>query len=217
MQGLVVRNVWFRYSRSKGFVLRGLSMGAKPGDVVLILGRNGSGKSTLLKVLAGVLEPSEGEVLIDGLEASRVVGRLTGMALQDPMHQFSFATVLEEVSTPLRIRSTRAGEEDALKLLRTLGLEGLAGRSPYTLSSGEARLLTVAAAVAGKPRLVLLDEPFSGIDPNQALLIAGIIDEVTSAGSIVLVTSLLAARNVAEELLNPSRLYVLECGRLTTL
>lgn len=214
MQGLVVRNLWFKYPRSKEFVLRGLSVEVGPGEVVLILGRNGSGKSTLLKVLAGVLEPSEGEVLIDGVEASKAVGRFTGMALQDPMHQFSFTTVLEEVSAPLRIRSAGAGEGEALRLLHTFGLEGLARRSPYTLSSGEARLLTVAAAVAGRPRLILLDEPFSGVDPHQASLIAGIVNEVASSGSIVVVTSLLAARDVVEGLLSPSQRYVLEGGRL---
>ncbi len=215
MQGLIVRNLWFKYPRSKEFVLRGLSMDAGPGEVVLILGRNGSGKSTLLKVLAGVLEPSEGEVLIDGVKASKAVGKLTGMALQNPIHQFSFITVLEEVSAPLRIRFAGDVDREALRLLRRFGLEGLAWRSPYTLSSGEARLLTVAAAVAGRPRLVLLDEPFSGIDPHQASLIAGVVSEAASLGSVVIITSLLAARGVVEGLLSPSQRYVLEGGRLT--
>ena len=187
------------------------------GEVILVLGRNGSGKSTLLKILAGVLEPSKGKVLIGCVKASEVAGKLTGMALQDPIHQFSFTTVLEEVGVPLKIRSRNGGRERALRLLHTLGLEGLAERSPYTLSSGEARLLTIAAAVAGRPRLVLLDEPFTGVDPNQAILIAEIVRRTASSGSMVVVTSLLAAREVAEGLLNPSQNLVLEDGRLMDL
>ncbi len=214
MQGLIVRDLWFKYPGSRKFVLCGLDMKVTSGEVVLVLGRNGSGKSTLLKILAGVLEPSRGEVLIDQVRASKVAGKLTGMALQDPMHQFSFTTVLEEVVVPLRIRSGGKGRKYALRLLRRLGLEGLAGRPPYTLSSGEARLLTIAAAVAGRPRLVLLDEPFTGVDPYQALIIAEIIRETALSGSMVVVTSLLAAREAVERLLNPSQRHKLEDGRL---
>ncbi len=217
MQGLIARNLWFKYPGGKEFVLRGLDMEAMPGEIILILGRNGSGKSTLLKVLAGVLEPSEGEVLIGSAKAPEVAGKLTGMALQDPMHQFSFATVLEEVSVPLKIRSGEGEKEHALRLLRTFGLEGLAGRSPYTLSSGEARLLTVAVAVAGRPKLVLLDEPFAGVDPHQSLLIAEVAKRVASLGSIVVITSLLAAREDVEGLLEPTQRYVLDGGRLVSL
>ena len=217
MQGLLVHNLWFKYPRSKEFVLRDLNMEVAPGKVVLILGHNASGKSTLLKILAGTLEPSKGEVLIDHMKASKIAGKLTGMALQDPMHQFSFNTVLEEISTPLRARSGSEEVKHALSLLHKLGLEELAERSPYTLSSGEARLLTIAAAIAGEPRLILLDEPFTSVDPHQALLIANIIRKTASSGSIVMVTSLLAARKTVERLLNPSQRYVLGNGRLTNL
>jgi len=217
MQDLIVRNLWFKYPGTERFVLRGLNMEVTSGEVILVSGRNGSGKSTLLKILAGVLEPSKGKVLIDCVKASEVAGKLTGMALQDPMHQFSFTTVLEEVGVPLKIRSGNGEVEHALRLLRTLGLEGLAERSPYTLSSGEARLLTIAAAVAGGPRLVLLDEPFTGVDPHQAILIAEIVRRTASSGSMIVVTSLLAAREVAEGLLNPSQNLVLEGGRLMDL
>jgi len=217
LQGLVVRNLWFKYPRGKEFVLRGLNMEVASGEVVLVLGHNASGKSTLLKILAGVLEPSKGEVLIDCTKASKVAGKATGMALQDPMHQFSFTTVLEEVSVPLRIRSISGEVKHALSLLHKLGLEKLARRSPYTLSSGEARLLTIAAAVVGEPRLILLDEPFTGVDPHQALLIVDIIRKTASSGSIVMVTSLLAARETVEGLLSPSQHYVLENGRLVNL
>ncbi len=217
MRGLKVNNLWFKYPGCKDYVLRGLDMEVMPGEIVLVVGRNGSGKSTLLKILAGILEPCKGEVLIDGSKASEVSGVLTGMAFQDPMHQFSFPTVIEEVSIPLRIRSKDTNEERGLSPLGRLGLGELARRSPHSLSFGEARLLTIAAAIAGGPRLILLDEPFTGIDPREAILIAETVREIASSGSIVVATSLTAAHRIAERLLKPTQCYVLQDGRLSNL
>ncbi len=157
------------FSRTKGFpVLSDLSMEVRTGERVHILGENGAGKSTLLKVITGLLRPDSGEV--DVLSKSRpkpeqLKGRI-GLLLQNPVRQLFENTVYEEVAFSLKRQGLSAAETEkrATNALALCGLLHLRGRSPFNLSYGEKHRVTLASVMAIEPQVLLLDEPFSGLD-----------------------------------------------------
>ncbi|BAA81421.2 conserved hypothetical protein [Aeropyrum pernix K1] len=131
-----------------------------PRGVTAILGANGSGKTTLLKLAARLLKPDRGSV-----EGPRRVGA----ALQNPYLGFLGPTVAEDLAR------TAGGRGEALKLLREAGLEYASERSPYTLSMGEARILSVLMAISWGPEAVVIDEPTSGLDGSGKRWLASLI------------------------------------------
>ncbi|BAN90973.1 ATP-binding cassette domain-containing protein [Aeropyrum camini] len=142
-----------------------------PTGVTAVLGANGSGKTTLLKLAARLLKPDKGLV---------IGPRRVGAALQNPYLGFLGPTVAEDLAR------TAGGRGAALSLLREAGLEYAAERSPFTLSMGEARILSVLMAVSWQPEAVVIDEPTSGLDVSGrrwlARVIAGLDTPVLIAG-----------------------------------
>lgn len=138
-------------------VFDGLSVEIETGRTVAVCGANGTGKSTLLRLLAGLLEPDEGTIAIEGEEPT------VGLAPETPADGLFAATVREEVAFFPTNRDLDV-EEHVTEALAALGIEHLADRSPQTLSEGQKRLVTVAAVLSGAPDVVGLDEPTSGLD-----------------------------------------------------
>jgi iron(III) transport system ATP-binding protein len=133
-------------------VLRGVSLDVPAGETLALLGPSGSGKTTLLRIVAGLEGVDAGAVLLGGEDVSRTPprGRGIGMVFQD-LALWPSMTVEEHLG--------------GSALLPRFALEGLGRRRPSELSGGEKQRLALARAVAHDPRLVLLDEPFSGLDP----------------------------------------------------
>jgi iron(III) transport system ATP-binding protein len=161
---LVVRSV----SRAFGgrTVVRDLSLVVEAGQVTCLLGPSGCGKSTTLRMIAGVETPDRGEILIDGEE---VFGqrnlppeaRGVGLMFQD-FALFPHLTVAQNVGFGLRDPAGRAARIDAL--LERVNLSGFQEKHPHELSGGEQQRVALARALAPKPRVMLMDEPFSGLD-----------------------------------------------------
>lgn len=187
-----------------------LDLELRAGEVVALTGQNGAGKSTLLMTLAGLLPPAAGtvEALDHGDPAgwsSRDLASRFGVVFQNPEHQFVAPTVRDELAagTPEHPDgSSAAARVDAL--LERLGLRGLASVSPYALSGGEQRRLSVATALAAAPPVLLLDEPTFGQDARTWAALAALIAEHRDAGgAIVMAThdraliAALGAREVA--------------------
>lgn len=181
--------------------LRGVDLDIEPGELVALLGPSGTGKSTLLKVMAGLLRPSAGQVLVGG----RDIGRMTpaelrryraldvGIVLQDPLaNLLPYATVFENIVFAAE-GARSLGNTPTLtesELVEVLGLDQVAGHTIATLSGGEQQLAALASGAAGGARLLLIDEPTSGLDPKERDRVAGALHDLhaRSGATIVMVT-----------------------------
>jgi energy-coupling factor transport system ATP-binding protein len=190
-----------------------LDLQVRGGEVVALTGPNGAGKSTLMLTLAGLLPAAAGTVsaLDQGDPAgwsSRELAARLGVVFQNPEHQFVAATVRDELAAGVGERDRDAARLDAL--LDRLGLRGLAAVSPYALSGGEQRRLSVATALAAAPPLLLLDEPTVGQDSRTwAALVALLAEHRDAGGAVVMAThdrALIAALDAREVVLDaPAR------------
>ncbi len=189
----------------------GISFRANPGSLVCILGGNGSGKSTLLHVLAGLLKP-EGQVSVLGYRLPEEVDRLRpdlAYLPQEPDAYILGSTVLEDLCLGLA-PGVEEARSRALELAGRFGIASLLDRPVQQLSHGEKRKLCLASALTARPRLLLMDEPESGLDYSGILELRRIIKDNKAAGlSQVLV---LHDLDVLGDL--PDLFLVLESGRL---
>ncbi len=169
--------------------LRGLDLRVKPGEVVGLLGPNGAGKSTTMKICAGVARPSSGQVHLAGIDLGvDPVGarRLLGY-VPDVGGLFPRLTGWEHLELAARLHAlTAAWLPRAHELVGSLGLGDAAGRRTSTYSHGMSRKLSLAIAALPRPRLLLLDEPFDGVDPAGAVAVREIIADAVAGGAGVL-------------------------------
>jgi energy-coupling factor transport system ATP-binding protein len=193
---LIARGLRFRYPGADDDVIRDSTVVLREGEAVAMTGPNGAGKSTLLLILAGLLRPGAGSVIAPALDPSRraladwPARRLpanVGMVFQDPEHQF----VARRVGDDVVIGPERAGVPAAIarrrgdELLERLGLADLRDANPYTLSGGEQRRLGIAAALAARPRALIVDEPTYGQDASTFREIARILGEERDRGTAI--------------------------------
>ncbi len=167
-----VRHVYALGAPFEVAALRGVSLVVEPGEILVIVGGTGSGKSTLIQHLNLLLEPTSGEVLVDGVDARTLnrgeLRRRVGLVFQFPEAALFAPTVAEDVAfAPRRMGlSEDEVESRALNALRTLGIEHLAQRSPFSLSGGEKRRVAISGVLAMRPEVLVLDEPTAGLDPR---------------------------------------------------
>jgi len=195
-------------------VLRVGELGVETGEVLAVIGPNGAGKSTLLQVAALVLRPSQGEVLFDGAPVgvdTLATRRRLAIALQAP--HLIHASVLENAALGLRLRGVAAAERRrrALDWLRRFGVEALAARPATRLSGGEAQRVSLARAFAVAPELLLLDEPFSGLDEATR---GGLLDDLAGVLGETGVTTVFVTHDRNEALRLADRVAVLIGARL---
>jgi NitT/TauT family transport system ATP-binding protein len=150
--------------RGRVLAVEDMSMQVREREFVAILGPSGCGKSTLLKMIAGLLPPSRGTVLVDGQPVTEPLERL-GMVFQSPV-LLRWRTVINNVLFPAEALGQRnkAMRERALALLELVGLKGFEQRYPHELSGGMAQRVSLARALLLDPRLLLMDEPFGALD-----------------------------------------------------
>jgi energy-coupling factor transport system ATP-binding protein len=175
--------------------LKDISLSIKPGEVIAVVGENGAGKTTLIKHMNGLLRPTIGTVKVFGLDTRGVsvaqLSRRVGVVFQNPNHQLFAETVEEEVSFALK--NFRAGE-DVIKsrvewALEFFGLTEYRATSPFTLSEGEKKRLTIAAVMAWKPDVLVLDEPTVGQDFNYREKLQQVIRQLREQGRTVVMVS----------------------------
>ena len=214
MRLLEVNNLTKSYGNKT--VVRGVSLSVKRGEVVGLLGPNGAGKTTTFYMVVGVISPDAGQILFDNrditytpihVRAKSGIGYLS----QEPS-VFRKLTVEENImaileTLPLqRVERLRRLDE----LLEELNISHLRKSKAYTLSGGETRRLEITRALVTNPSFLLLDEPFSGIDPIVVGEAKGIIADLRNKGMGILVTD----HNVRETLSITDRAYLISEGKI---
>ena len=170
---LSIHELQFRYPNTDQNAVRSISCEVPRGEVVAIMGANGSGKTTLIHLIAGLLRPSAGEVIIDGKSSSRLklhqLAGKVGIVFQNPDLLLQAETVRDEVAFgPKNIKfSTQILEERVNTTLTQFDLDNFASEAPYSLSRGQRQRVAVAATFSLHPDLFLLDEPTTGQDAQH--------------------------------------------------
>lgn len=184
------RGAWFRYGRDDDWVLRGLDLEVRQGEVHALVGGNGCGKSTLLALIAGTRRAQRGEV--------RSAISAKAMLPQDPKALFAEERVDEELIEWAHIGGYGADEVQAM--MGELGLADRAGLHPYDLSGGQRQMLALGKLLLVHPRLLLLDEPTKGLDRAAREHVAGMIEAARRDGVTVIVSThdLAFVRRVAD-------------------
>ena len=199
---LRAENLSMRYFRKTGqanhfFAVQNVDLALQPGEVTLLTGRSGSGKTTLLHMLAGLLTPTEGRVLMDDTdlyalpdaELSRLRNAKLGVIPQG-RSAVDTLTVLENVLLPSQLRGEKGNADQALKWLDALGIAGLINARPAELSGGELRRMAIARAIAGNPEVILADEPTGDLDDENTAAVLTLLrrSAVEEGKAVLLVT-----------------------------
>jgi len=167
-----VKDLYFRYP-SGVEALSGVTLTINDGDFVAIMGQNGAGKTTLVKHFNGLLKPTKGDILVDGVNTRNVsiakLARDVGFVFQNPDHQLFCETVEEEIAFALR---NFGFEKDVVAkrvtwALNLLSLTQYRQTSPFMLSGGERKRVALASVLAWDPKIIILDEPTIGQDHQQ--------------------------------------------------
>ncbi|MCE4608887.1 MAG: ABC transporter ATP-binding protein [Desulfurococcales archaeon] len=164
-----------------GIVLNNISLELYQGEAILITGPNGSGKTTLLRILAGVEKPDDGTVMVLGEKFTSPEQKiLIGVVLDRP-GLYPELTVRENLDLYSRLRGASLDD----KVLDLLGLREVLDRRVDELSFGWRRRVDIARSLIGDPRILLIDEPFTGLDEEASEKVSRIMDHVRSTGGII--------------------------------
>ena len=214
MSKLETREISKSYRGRK--VVDDVTVSVDQGEVVGLLGPNGAGKTTTFYMIVGLISPDSGRVLVDGSDITALPmyqrARRGISYLPQEASVFRKLTVEENLMAVLETLPMRSRErrETMERLIEQLGLEKVRQSHGYMLSGGERRRVEIARSLVISPSFLLLDEPFSGIDPIQVLELQRIIFDLKRAGIGILVTD----HNVRETLIVTDRAYIIDNGSI---
>jgi lipopolysaccharide export system ATP-binding protein len=212
--GLVTKGLIKAYHHR--LVVNDVSINIKEGEVVGLLGPNGAGKTTTFYIVVGLIRPNGGWVYIDGKEITRLPmyrrARLGIGYLSQEASIFRKMTVKENILSILQTLqlSNKERQSRLEELLNELSISHLANKKAYTLSGGERRRVEITRALVIRPRFLLLDEPFAGIDPLAVEDIQNIVAHLRDSGLGILMTD----HNVRETLEITDRAYIMYEGKI---
>lgn len=193
---ITLKDVFFRYEKGGNDILSGTNLSIKKGEHFCILGGNGSGKTTTLKILAGLLKPYRGKVIIDNNKMTKKTtadfNRLgVAMLPQNPESVFLKSRVIDDYTELCKIKGIEKSDyEDKINsVAEKLGIKDLLENHPYDLSGGEIQKCALGKVLISEPKILLLDEPTKGVDAYSKLSLNKILQEIKSDGvTIITVT-----------------------------
>jgi len=187
-----LEGVRFRYPNGPE-AIKGVTLTVLDGEFVGVIGHSGAGKTTLAKLIAGLLKPSEGRVLVDGMDTrvtpASVLARKVGYVFQNPETMLFSATLLDEVAFALRNFGYPPAEIEGRvrAALEKVDLQKPLNASPHALSFGEKRRLAIACILAMDPSVVVLDEPTTGLDYARCLSLFNTLSKLNKEGKTVII------------------------------
>ena len=193
---LEVKNI--KYSYNKDYqALKGVSLKVEDGEMVALLGKNGAGKSTLFLHLNGIYEPDEGQVFIDGEVLKYDKKTLlkfrqnVGIVFQNPDDQIFAPTVEEDVAFgPLNLGlPMEEVQKRVTESLARVGMSGYEKKAPHHLSGGQKKRVAIAGILAMQPKIMVLDEPTAGLDPQGVTALTKLLKELNEEGITIIIST----------------------------
>lgn len=212
-----LRNISFRYGESEQEALSNINLSIYPNEWVAIIGPNGSGKSTLAKIMNGLLVPSEGQVLVNGIELNEdtvwEARRTVGMVFQNPDNQFVGATVEDDVAFGLENNGILREEmvERVRDAVHQVRMDAHMKKEPARLSGGQKQRVAIAGVIALRPSLILLDEATAMLDPLGRAEVIEAINEVKEEHNL----SVISITHDIDEASLADRIIVMKDGQVT--
>jgi len=214
-----LEGVCYAYPKNEVFSLEVPELRFAAGECAALVGPNGGGKTTLGKLIAGLIKPSRGSVLLGGEDIAGwplgKIGARIGYLFQEPSRQIFAPTVLEDVTFPLTLKGM--GEDQARELARSIlarfDMGSLEEAVTYTLSRGEKQRLAIAAMLVNKPGFIVLDEPTNGLDARRKRILGDMLEQLAQEG----VGALLISHDAAFVHERAGAVYRMDEGRVTTL
>lgn len=212
-----MKNVCYKYAHAKDLALKNVNLNIDPGEFVAIIGPNGSGKSTLAKLFNGILTPTQGDILVDGLNTKNPdhiwdIRQKAGMVFQNPDNQIVATVVEEDVAfgpenlgiPPAKIR------ERISEALDVVELSDFAKHAPHLLSGGQKQRVAIAGIIAMRPECIILDEPTAMLDPVGREEVIKTIKKLNKeeGKTVVLITHFM------DEAVQADRVFVMEKGKI---
>jgi Cu-processing system ATP-binding protein len=208
----MIRYEGFTKSYGRVLAVAKLDLEVREGEALALIGPNGSGKSTTLKAAVGLVHPSRGRVLVNGVNVAHWPATRVGLGYLPQRISFpEGATAREAMRFYARLRGTSPKEVE--RLLERMSLAEAADRPTEGFSGGMRQRLGLGVALLGRPRMLLLDEPSAALDPTGALLVRDLIGEIAAEGTTVLLSS----HDLAEVSALADRVAIFLSGRMSAL
>lgn len=221
---IVIKDLTYIYNKGTPFeaiALDNINLVIENGEFVAIIGHTGSGKSTLIQQLNGLLKPTKGQILIDGVDITaknsdmKKIRQQVGLVFQYPEHQLFEETIYKDIA--FGPSNMGLGEEEIENRVRyamalvNLDYEALKDKSPFEISGGQKRRVAIAGVLAMKPRVLILDEPTAGLDPKGRDEILGNIKELHKKEKI---TIILVSHSMEDVAKYADRIIVMNKGKV---
>lgn len=185
-------SVRFGYGKTKDDeLIHGISLSIEGGEFVALTGENGAGKSTFSKLLAGILKPSNGKISVNGIDTKKaknsVLAKNTGFLFQNPDRQLCTYTVRDEIAFGQKALKTGTEEEISKRTEKIIERFGFnPDEAPFSLSRGQRQRLALASIIAVEPKVMILDEPTTGLDYKECMEIMSAVKELNKNGTTVI-------------------------------
>lgn len=185
-------SVRFGYGKTKDAeLIHGISLSIEDGEFVALTGENGTGKSTFSKLLAGILKPSDGKICVNGIDTKKsknsMLAKTTGFLFQNPDRQLCTYTVRDEITFGQKALKTGNEEEISKRTEKIIERFGFnPDEAPFSLSRGQRQRLALASIIAVEPKVMILDEPTTGLDYKECMEIMSAVKELNKNGTTVI-------------------------------